>query len=74
MNSPYVLGSDIKNYIYQEGYICIGDDKISSNDLVAVKRAYVEWWNRSSSKGLQELRQEWKQNRRPLSGTAFSWK
>jgi len=74
MNSPYVLGNDLRYYIYQEGSICKGNDMISSKDLAAVKRAYAEWWNRSSSKGLKELRQEWKQNRRPLSGTVFSWK
>jgi hypothetical protein len=72
MDSPYVLGNDL-NYIYFQGDIYIGDDMISSKDLVAVKRAYVEWWNRSRSKGLKELRLEWKQNRRPLSGTVFSW-
>jgi hypothetical protein len=73
MNSLYLLGNDLRSYIYQQAYILKDDKKISPGVLIAVKKAYEEWWERNSSKGLDELRREWKQGERPLSGTAFKW-
>ena len=73
MESPFFLGNDIENYIYPVGSIVIEERRVSAGDLVVVKGLYEDWWRRNSAKELSELRLEWRQGIRPLSGTVFSW-
>jgi hypothetical protein len=72
MKSPFLFG-DEQNYIYPQACIVIGGRRASAEDLIAVKSLYQEWWRRSSSKELSELRLQWKHGVRPLGGTAYSW-
>jgi len=72
MKSPYLLGNDLNNYIYSPCIVIDGREALAE-DLIVIKKLYQEWWRNNSFKELDELRHEWKQNIRPLSGTAFSW-
>jgi hypothetical protein len=73
MKSPYLLGNDLNNYIYSPCIVIDGREALAE-DLIVIKKLYQEWWRRNNYKELDELRREWKQNIRPLSGTAFSWR
>ncbi len=64
---------DPQDCVYDYGILHIDGGKITRSDLAKVKGIYQEWWNTHKDKSLQELRQEWKENKRPLSGTAYSW-
>jgi hypothetical protein len=48
-------------------------DRLSYQDMVEIKRIYLNWWNENNHKTLQQLRAEWKEGKRPLSGQPYKW-
>jgi hypothetical protein len=47
---------------------------VSVADLLTIRRFYQEWWERNSSKDLNELRSAWRQNIKPLTESPYSWR
>jgi hypothetical protein len=73
LKSPYLLGNELSNYIYTPRLMKDGRD-VSVADLLTIRRFYREWWERNSSKDLNELRSAWKQNIKPLTESPYSWR
>jgi hypothetical protein len=48
-------------------------DKITLADMKEIKQIYEDWWQRSKTKSLSALQKEWRMNKRPLTGTNYSW-
>jgi len=42
-------------------------------DILSIKMIYNNWWERNKGKSIEALRQDWKNNKRPLSGSKYSW-
>lgn len=70
----FLLGSDIDNYIYSTGVIIKKNgDSIRSSDLSKIRLIYKIWWKKNRDKPIEVLREEWKQNNRPLTGSKYRW-
>jgi hypothetical protein len=47
---------------------------VDREDIAGVKKMYVKWWERNKRKSLEQLRAEWKNGIKPLSGTDYQWR
>ena len=78
MNRNFMLGcggKSIKNYLYINGVIVREDEQeIKFDDMKRIKQIYKNWWQKNKQNSLEELRKEWKQGNRPLSGTFYQWR
>jgi hypothetical protein len=50
-----------------------GTCTVSIDDLVKVRRVYSDWWDRNKDKSIEQLRDDWKNGVRPLTGTDYKW-
>ncbi len=64
---------DPEDCVYDFGILHRDGETITRDDLAKVKALYQKWWDTNKDKSLQELRQEWIHNKRPLSGTPYRW-
>jgi hypothetical protein len=64
-----------KNNLFTRNIIIKTGDPtpLEYTDLLNIKKIYNTWWERSKGKSIEALRQEWKNNKRPLSGSKYSW-
>lgn len=73
--SDLLLGSS-KNYIFWNGFIVNRNgDCVSRNqrEMDKIALIYKKWWGANNEKPLEQLRNEWKNNIRPLSGSGYHW-
>lgn len=70
----YVLGEK-SNYIYDKGVILRNSDKklLEKADLKKIKEIYGKWWEKNKHKSIEMLRKEWKEGKRPLTGSEYTW-
>jgi hypothetical protein len=71
----FIFGN-YKNYVYSRGEIFhTADNKvIAESDLALVKIQYQTWWSKNADKSLETLREDWAQNKKPLTETLYKWK
>jgi hypothetical protein len=70
------LFSEIEHYLYFNGFIVNAkNDCVSQNkkEMTTIAGFYKEWWEKNSQKTLEELKKDWKDGIRPLSGSGFRW-
>lgn len=74
-SNDFFLGVDPSNYVYRFGIVTTIRDhsSIRRTDLRKLKLAYLKWWVANQAKRIEELRSDWKDGRRPLSGSDFLW-
>ncbi len=58
---------------YSFGHLTRNGEEITDSDLPDLKAAYEKWWNLNKGKTLEELRKEWRNGKKPLKGSEFSW-
>jgi hypothetical protein len=64
---------DSRECVYVYGLLKRNDSVLKSQDLVSLKRRYQVWWNDHKQLPLVELRKQWTDNNRPLTGSDFRW-
>jgi hypothetical protein len=68
-----ILGSD-DNFIFFNGVLSKNNACVArKEDLPEIKNAYRAWWEKNKWKSLAELRENWKHEKRPLTGSRFGW-
>jgi hypothetical protein len=70
-------GTDHAYYVYFNGFIVNDKDECVSrnrNEMTKVQKIYENWWKNNKDKTLGELRGDWKNRKRPLSGSIYYWK
>jgi hypothetical protein len=75
LKSEFLLGSDDTNYVYTKGVIIDDENKrsIKEGDLIKIREIYEAWWEKNKSKSIEQLRNDWRNNIRPLSGSKYHW-
>ncbi|HTE00399.1 MAG TPA: hypothetical protein VK668_13995 [Mucilaginibacter sp.] len=43
------------------------------NDMIEIKRLYNNWWILNKEKPIDKLREDWRNKKRPLSGSHYNW-
>jgi hypothetical protein len=72
--SPFILGHDQQNYLYLKGFITNRRGKlINKHDMTRIKMILKRWWEKNKDKAIEQLRDDWKNNFRPLSGSGYNW-
>jgi len=72
--NDFILGTNVKNYIYYNGKIVNEkNENIKKTDLMGIRETYEKWWKENKHKPIEELRVEWKVNRKPLTGSKYHW-
>jgi hypothetical protein len=62
------------NYIYTRGLIIDEENRIiNEEDLIKIRKIYEAWWEQNRSKSIEQLRDDWRNNIRPLSGSKYHW-
>jgi hypothetical protein len=56
--------------IFQKGQ----EEALHLNDMKAIKKKYATWWEKNKFKSLDELKEDWRENKRALNNTAYEWK
>ena len=71
----WILGDSMDNYVYWYGVInCKGKRKsFDLDDMKAIKRIYQEWWDKNKSRPIEELRTDWENGIKPLTGSDYKW-
>ncbi|MDR1984725.1 MAG: hypothetical protein LBQ28_07880 [Prevotellaceae bacterium] len=73
----YII-SNSRNNIFNEGVIVKYIDKkmlhLSYEDMKEIKILYKKWWNKNKHKTIEELSEDWHNNKRPLTGSVYKWK
>ena len=67
---------DLCRCIYWRNYISKvdhSDQSLEVADLLEIKRAYGDWWNANRHRSLSELRADWAEFKRPLTGSGYYW-
>jgi hypothetical protein len=59
--------------VYNYGMLKRVGESVSHEDLERIKDIYVKWWEAHKGMTLEQLRQEWSDNKRPLTGSAYKW-
>jgi len=73
-DSMWVFGSDPQNYIYENGVIARNDSMfLSYSDMKKIAEVYRTWWEHHNMTSVEGLRDEWKSNVRPLTGSEYHW-
>ncbi|RFM26423.1 hypothetical protein [Deminuibacter soli] len=49
-------------------------DSLTIEDMVAIKKIYMNWWQTNRLKPMEELSKDWSNNKRPLSNSIYVWK
>jgi len=71
--SQYLL-DEPTNYIYTRGLIIDEENRIiNKEDLIKIRKIYAEWWEKNKDKTIEQLRNDWKKNIKPLSGSKYHW-
>lgn len=77
----YMLSDSSDYQIYPYGVICrinhqtgyFDFQKLTLDDVKAVKKVYQAWWEANKNKSMEELQSEWRQNKRALNGSDYGW-
>lgn len=70
----FFLGTDNRDYVYGQGVIVRSDGTlISSTDLKRIHELYLRWWDARRGESLEEMRRDWREGSRPLTGSEFHW-
>ena len=65
---------EARDYVYGHGLIRkSAEHAMGEGDLASVKEIYRKWWDANQNKTLQEMRDDWKHTKRPLTGSAYFW-
>jgi hypothetical protein len=73
--NDFILGTNIENYIYYCGKIVNEkEEDIQKSDLIEVQKIYRKWWEENKHKSIEELRAEWKIDKKPLTNSKYHWK
>lgn len=64
---------DEDDCVYRLGLLKSEGGTLEPGDLKALKQSYTGWWESHRQLSIGELRQQWMENKRPLSGTKFRW-
>ncbi len=48
-------------------------EALTLKDMKIIKELYLNWWSANKSKSLDQLREDWKNNRRPLENSNYDW-
>jgi hypothetical protein len=73
-DSLWVFGDDPQNYIYDNGVIARNDGgDLTHVNIKKVMEIYKTWWQQNEARSIEGLRDEWKNNVRPLTGSDFHW-
>lgn len=59
--------------VYTYGLLKKEGQILRQEDMSALRQIYQQWWDRHSDTPLDELRQQWTEGDRPLSGSQFRW-
>ena len=75
LKSQFLLGGDYNNYVYTKGVIIDEENNrsITEADLIEIRKIYEAWWEKNKSKSIEQLRNDWRNNIRPLSGSKYHW-
>ena len=46
---------------------------LQENDMKKIKKIYQFWWEKNKTKSIEELREDWKNNKRALNNTEYIW-
>lgn len=71
-SNNYFMGAE-ENYVYWFGVLWNDGKVAASKDLKAIQKIYRQWWEKNKEKSLRELREAWKDKKKPLSGSNFYW-
>jgi hypothetical protein len=74
-DSLWVFSTDPQNYIYDSGIIAkkVGGP-LTYRDMKKIAEIYRTWWKQNKNRSIEGLRDEWKTNVRPLTGSDYFWK
>ncbi len=62
------------NYIYWDGLLVDENEKMADkSNLSEIQEIYAAWWENNKHKSLKQLREDWKNDRGPLSGSRYRW-
>jgi len=72
------LGASPENYPYWLGVVTIPDGTyygrpVGRFDLPRISGQYLQWWTQNKERSLDALRADWKDGKRPLTGSQYSW-
>ena len=71
--TPFFFSNN-DNWIYWDGVIERADKQpLNAEDMKKIKMHYKTWWKNNKEKSIEELREDWKNQKRPLSKTVYSW-
>ena len=68
--------SEQKHYLYWNGFVVNDEDKCVSRNAEEMKNVasfYLLWWEKNKDRSLDQLKKDWKDGVRPLSGTGYRW-
>ena len=69
-----ILGDNNDNYIYWNGIIdCKGRRTFNMEDMKEIKQTYESWWHKNKTRSIEELRTDWKNDIKPLTGSDYWW-
>jgi hypothetical protein len=77
----YLLSDSSGYQIYPNGVICrvnhqtghLYQEKLTLDDVKAVKKIYRSWWEANKNKSMEELKSDWRRGKRALYGTDYAW-
>ena len=46
---------------------------LQNNDMKKIKKYYQTWWEKNKIKSIEELREDWRNDKRALSNTEYIW-
>lgn len=59
--------------VYKLGLLKREGESLTPKDLSILKEIYRQWWEAHKQLSLDELRQQWIENKRPLTGSRYKW-
>jgi hypothetical protein len=74
LKSQFLLGM-YDNYIYTRGVIIDEENRrsVKEGDLIKIRKVYADWWKKNKNKSIEQLRNDWEKNIKPLSGSKYHW-
>ncbi len=74
-DSLWVFSGDPQNYIFDSGVIVKKEGgPLTYRDMKKIAEIYRTWWKQNKNRSIEGLRDEWKNNVRPLTGSDYFWK
>jgi hypothetical protein len=76
----YILANQINEQWMYENCVIVKKSnnkplkkRLSYKDMKEIKKIYQKWWNDNKKKTLDELREDWKKDKDPLTNSSFMW-